>query len=336
MTDRRNLKTSVFTADLPPLFTSTPFFFFDVETMIANVNGIVLREGRYILITESSFKFLGNRRDGSEKRAVQPYQMIKRALSHDPTLTVTASKRVMHDAPFNFRYPEVPRGCHPLPSWHTKSSHISLVNVNALVRVLKHFDKNIMAFGESINPLLVSGGYDYRDQLLKFMTDAASGTILKDALASIPPAIQREFIPRSIDVCIRSSESSIPTLPAYASGVPFPDAPTVFNSLGGCAPLEPSHYTPFFSVYTAEQPVQYRFMRLQPRLVLPPAAIYGYASRVDLPYALYDLRGAATATSLRGRAGTHHPIHYSLHPPLCIALALLLLLPLRLPLRPNR
>jgi hypothetical protein len=47
MTDRRNLKTSVFTADLPPLFTSTPFFFFDVETMIANVNGIVLREGRY-------------------------------------------------------------------------------------------------------------------------------------------------------------------------------------------------------------------------------------------------------------------------------------------------
>ena len=91
MGDVRDLKTCLFRSRISCLFErETPFFFFDVETSLADLAGTVLSEGRYIQINEKSFEFLTKGGvAGSEKR-VHWYQLLKRALPKHPHFIITA------------------------------------------------------------------------------------------------------------------------------------------------------------------------------------------------------------------------------------------------------
>ena len=157
MGDLRNMKTCLFKARISSLFErETPFFVFDVETRLDNLVGSVLSEGRYLQINEKSFEFLANGGAGGSGKRVQLYQMLKRALPHDPHLIVTASKKVFFNPPFNLRIPEVPMSC-ITPVWCTQSPDVSLVNINAFERVVNHYAKKVVAFGASLNPPRSSG-----------------------------------------------------------------------------------------------------------------------------------------------------------------------------------
>ena len=211
MGDCRNLKTCVFTARLSPLFgKDTHFFFFDIENKLDNLSGTVLSEGRYILLLEESFEFLGKGGMADTGKKVQLYQMMKRALPHDPQLIITAHKGVFYSPPFNFHAPDVPVGCRPVPIWHTKAKFVSLLNVMAFARVVAHYEKKVIAFGSSLNPPRFSG-IEYRDELLKFMADVTSSTIpLEVVLSPRTPALHRAYfscLPRAI---IAENEASIP------------------------------------------------------------------------------------------------------------------------------
>ena len=50
---------------------------FDIENKLDNLSGIVLSEGRYIVINEKSFEFLTNGGVGAAGKPVHLYQMMK-------------------------------------------------------------------------------------------------------------------------------------------------------------------------------------------------------------------------------------------------------------------
>ena len=82
----------------------TPFFMFDIENKLDNLSGIVLSEGRYILINDKSFEFFTNGGVGATGKRAHLYQMMKRALPNDPLLIVTAYKSVFFRPPLQFAY----------------------------------------------------------------------------------------------------------------------------------------------------------------------------------------------------------------------------------------
>ena len=72
-----------------------------------------MSEGRYLLINEKSFEYLGGDVDGKGSARIQFSRMVERALANDPQFFVTGSKGVMYRAPFNLSVPDVPAGCQP-------------------------------------------------------------------------------------------------------------------------------------------------------------------------------------------------------------------------------
>ena len=256
---------------------------FDIENKLDNLSGIVLSEGRYILINEKSFEFLTNGGASATGKRVQLYQMMKRALPNDPLLIVTAYKSVFVAPPFNLHTPDVPEGCVPIPVWHTQANFLSLLNVKAFQRVMNHYEKKVVAFGTSLrSPLL--RGVDFRDQLLKFMADVDSGiTPLEVVLSPRTPGIHRQYfacLPRAIiaanDASIprdapRSSPTAAPATPVASHPPPpvasafqaapgfFPGAPSahsspnVFYQFGGSAPPpSPFFPLPFYPGFPAQ------------------------------------------------------------------------------------
>ena len=112
----------------------------------------MLSEGRYILINEVTFDFLCGIPGNGSKVDVNLLKMISRALPHDADSFISASKSVFYGPPFNLRVPDVPKGVKPSPPWSNQSRYVSLVNLKALPKVLKHYEKKVIAFGASLNP----------------------------------------------------------------------------------------------------------------------------------------------------------------------------------------
>ena len=126
------------------------FFFYDVEKEVVNSVGTVLSEGRYIEINEKTFEFLATVGIRGSGKRVHLYQMLKRALPHDPHFIISADKSVFYAPPFNLRIPDVPEGLTPV--WCTQSRFGSLLNVKAFDKVVNHYAKKVIAFGASLNP----------------------------------------------------------------------------------------------------------------------------------------------------------------------------------------
>ena len=166
MGDLRNLKTCLFKARISSLFEKeTPFFFFDLESSVANLAGTVLSEGRYIQINETTFDFLCGVPGNGTKAAVHLFRMISRALPHDADCIISGDKSVLYGPPFNLRVPDVSKGVKPSPPWSNQSRYVSLLNVKAFPKLINCCEKKVVAFGASLNPTRFSG-CDYRDQLL--------------------------------------------------------------------------------------------------------------------------------------------------------------------------
>ena len=109
MGDVRNLKTCLFKATISSLFErETPFFFFDLETSLADLAGTVLSEGRYILINETTFDFLCGIPGNDRKGGVNLFRMISRALPHDADCIISGGKAIFYRPPFNLKVPDVP------------------------------------------------------------------------------------------------------------------------------------------------------------------------------------------------------------------------------------
>ena len=109
MGDLRNLKACIFSAKIASLFQrETPFFFFDLESRLADLASTVLSEGRYIQINEITFDFLCGIPGNGSKGGVNLFQMISRALPHDADCIISGDKSVLYGPPFNLRVPDVP------------------------------------------------------------------------------------------------------------------------------------------------------------------------------------------------------------------------------------
>ena len=166
MGDSRNLQTCLFVAKTASLFQrETPFFFFDVETRLADLVGTVLSEGRYIQINETTFDFLCGVPGNRTKAAVHLFRMISRALPHDADCIISGDKGELYNPPFNLRVPDVPKGVKPSPPWCNQSRYVSLLNVKAFPKLINYYEKKVIAFGASLNPPR-SSGIVYRDLLL--------------------------------------------------------------------------------------------------------------------------------------------------------------------------
>ena len=153
MGDVRNLKTCLFKARISSLFErETPYFFFDLETRLADLAGTVLSEGRYILINETTFDFLCGIPGNDRKGGGNLFRMISRALPHDQDSTISVGKSVLYTPPFSLRIPDVPEGVKPSPPWCNQSRYVSLLNVKAFPMMMKHYAKKVIAFGASLNP----------------------------------------------------------------------------------------------------------------------------------------------------------------------------------------
>ena len=95
MGNLRNLKTCLFKANISSIFKrETPFFFFDLETSLADLVDTALSEGRYIEINEIKFDFLCGIPGNDRKGDANLVRMIRRALPLDPDCIISGGKGV--------------------------------------------------------------------------------------------------------------------------------------------------------------------------------------------------------------------------------------------------